>query len=539
MLRQLLKNRENWDQPAVIHGDDTISYRALSQKAAAVTHHLLHNPPATSAWRPGHTAILLPNDETFIAAFYGTLMAGKIAVPLSTHLTRYEIAPLLHQTSTTMLITSTAYRPMVEELKAAMDSEASLEVLWMEELPHPALVTEGDGTSGPNTLAVQQAGTPDPNTLAVQQAGTSGPNTLAVQQAGPPGPNTPAVLLATSGTTGNAKIVQLSEHNIDTCVLGYIEKMDYRRYQKDQISYILATPFSAVYGIMMVAACLKLSCPIVLLEENFTLSNLYETIQNHHVTHYEGGAMTAILMDRMAGRPHPYNISSLGYFGCGGSRVSGETFARLLQAYPGVEFWAGYGMTEASPLIAKPDKKVPPDKLASAGTAIRGLTIRVEVDGVLTDTPFLEGEIAVRGPSVMLGYYENEAATRSVIKHGFLYTGDIGYLDEDGWLYICGRKKNVVITRGFNVYPEEVETCLLDSRFVKDCHVYGETDSQGNEIVCADIISTDPGIGEEEIRSFLNARLSAAKRPRRILLVRELPKTPTGKNRKQDKEPQL
>ncbi len=500
MLRQLLKHRENWDQPAVIHGENIISRRALYQKAAAVTRCLLHNPPAPSALRPRHTAILLPNDETFIAAFYGTLMAGKTAFPLSTHLTRYEIAPLLLQTSTTTLITSNAYRSVVEELKAATDFTASLNVLWIEEFPNADPFMDQETSFDPNA---------------------------------------PAVLLATSGTTGQAKIVQLSENNIDTCVHGYIEKMDYGRYRKDHIRYILATPFSAVYGIMMIAVCLKLSVPIVLLEENFTLPNLYETIQNHHVTHYEGGAMTAILMDRMAGRPNPYDISSLGYFGCGGSRVSKETFARLLQAYPNVEFWAGYGMTEASPLIAKPDKKVPRDKLASAGTAIRGMTIQVEVDGILTDAPYREGEIAVRGPNVMLGYYENEAATRNVIKHGFLYTGDIGWLDEDGWLYICGRKKNVIITRGFNVYPEEVETCLLDSHFVKDCHVYGDTDCQGNEIVCADVISTEPDIGEAKIRSYLNTRLSAAKQPRRIRLVRELQKTPTGKNRKQDKESQL
>ena len=149
----------------------------------------------------------------------------------------------------------------------------------------------------------------------------------------------------------------------------------------------------------------------------------------------------------------------------------------------------------------------------------------------MTSEPYIRGEIVVKGPNVMLGYYQNEEETRKILKNGFLYTGDIGYLDDEGYLYICGRKKNVIIVRGFNVYPEEVEACILDSRLAADCVVYGETDAGGDEFVCADIVPAEQ-VREEDIRAYFRAHLSAHKQPRKIRLLSSIEKTATGKSRK-------
>lgn len=136
----------------------------------------------------------------------------------------------------------------------------------------------------------------------------------------------------------------------------------------------------------------------------------------------------------------------------------------------------------------------------------------------------------------MLGYYENEEETNKVIKNGFLYTGDIGYLDEDGYLYICGRKKNVIMVRGFSVYAEEIESCILNSRLVRDCCVYGSRDELGNETVCADVVPASGQIGEEELRAYCRKHLSGYKQPRKIQVVEELEKTTTGKNKIKSKD---
>lgn len=130
-------------------------------------------------------------------------------------------------------------------------------------------------------------------------------------------------------------------------------------------------------------------------------------------------------------------------------------------------------MTEASPLIAQPFQDLPLDKLGSVGVPLPGVSVCLETESGRTSAPNQFGEILTRGPNVMLGYYEDEAATRDVLRDGWLHTGDIGYFDADGYLYVCGRKKNMILVRGFNVYPEEVEACLLSCPLVADCMIYG------------------------------------------------------------------
>lgn len=241
--------------------------------------------------------------------------------------------------------------------------------------------------------------------------------------------------------------------------------------------------------------------------------------------------MTAVMMDQTSDREIVYDISSLKYLGLAGSKISSQILARLLKSFPDIEFWTGYGMTEAAPLIAKPYKRMPVNKLNSVGLAYGNEIIMIEDKGEITDLPFQIGEIVVKGENVMIGYLDNEEETAKVIKNGFLYTGDIGYLDEEGYLYICGRKKNVIIVRGFNVYPEEVESCLMNSKLVKDCVVYGEVDDDGEEFVCADVVLSGSEVSEADIRDFLSTKLTNYKLPKKIYVREILQKTATGKNK--------
>lgn len=193
-------------------------------------------------------------------------------------------------------------------------------------------------------------------------------------------------------------------------------------------------------------------------------------------------------------------------------------------------FWGviSLGMTEAAPLIAKRPRGMK-GKEESVGTAIYGLDIAVETEWGITRKPGTIGEVIVSGSNVMRGYYNNEEETARVIKNGYLYTGDIGYLDEDGFLYICGRKKNVIIVRGFNVYPEEVEGCILNSLLVKDCYVYGQIDDLGNEYVCADIVPIHPQVQATGIKKYCGNHLAEYKQPQRIIIRESIKKNLTGK----------
>ncbi|SHK05329.1 class I adenylate-forming enzyme family protein [Propionispora hippei] len=485
MIRNLFLNQTKLQQPAVIDGEICITFQDLIQKSRAIEVRLPQSP-----WE--NAAIYLPDGSDFIAALFGIIRLGKTAFPFNAHLTRHEIIPLLKQTVTDIIITSSTFRPVMEEIKAL--SISNLLIIYIEECQPEGVI---------DILCPNDTGEDEP-----------------------------MILLPTSGSTGRAKIVSLSERNIESSVQGYIDKMCFENMPEKKIRYILAAPLSTAYGLMILCACLMKSFPIVLLKEGFTLDTFYKTVEKHSVTHYEGGAMVPLLMEQTAGRPVPYDIHGLKCFGFGGSKVSGEALRRLLHAYPGIQLWQGYGMTEAAPLIAKCTNPST-EKLDSVGQAIKGVTIFIEADGMIKAAPYTVGEILVKGPNVMSGYYKNEEETKKVLKNGCLYTGDIGYLDEDGYLYICGRKKNVIIVRGFNVHPEEVETCILNSLLAADCVVYGKVDSTGNEIVCADIIPQDASVCreklEEKIRTYCKTHLSGVKQPRKIQIVDMIRKTMTGK----------
>jgi len=480
MIRNSLLNRKNWDKTAVIDDKKHYSYRDLTQKAIAIGRQLPQK-------QRRNIAIFLPNSKNYIAALFGVIMSGMTAFPLNIQMTSHEIAPLLEQADVHTVVTSKTYRSLFEDIIETVP----VQVIYVEELTEP----ESSAFHRTEDIGVDE----------------------------------PMILLSTSGTTGKAKIVQLSEKNIASSTFAFIAKMDYEKITKNEIRVALGTPFPSAYGLLILTVCVIKSFPIVVLKEVFTLDMLYKAAEEHKVTHFEGGVSVGLLMEQMAGRPIPYDISSFRYFGLAGSQITSDTLKRLTEAYPGIEFWPGYGMSEAGPLIAKPDKKVNMDKLDSVGTAINCVKIMIDINGVLTDAPHTTGEIVVKGPNVMLGYYKNEEETHKILKEGYLYTGDIGYLDEDGYLYICGRKKNVIIVRGLNVHAEEVEACILNSGLVKDCIVYGETDSLGNEIVCADIIPMTAQVQTDEIRSYCKDHLANYKQPQRVKMIDTINKTATGK----------
>lgn len=488
MLRHILLDQKKQKKIAVIEDNKSISYQEILQKSVAIQKELLQTQKL-------NIAIYLPNGSDYISAFFATLMLGMTAFPLNIFLTKYEIIPLLKRGSSNVIITSKVFDSMFKDIIS--HHITNLQIIYVEEL-HTEKCEELPAVISMN-------------------------------------PNKTMVLLNTSGSTGKPKIVQLAEGNVEASALGYIDKMNFDKTNIDNIRYILATPFSSAYGLMILSVCFIKSFPIILLKEGFTLDTFYKMTQVHKATHYEGGSTVLQIMEQTITKPVPYNISSLKYFGFGGSTLSGSTLKTLCKNHPEIKFWQGYGMTESSPLITKytNDK---PKKLESVGTAIKGVKISVVAEGIITNTPYIRGEIIVKGKNVMLGYYKNEEATHKVLKNGYLYTGDIGYLDEEGYLYICGRKKNIIIIRGLNVYPEEVESCILNSLLVKDCIVYKDTDHLGNEIIHADIIPINSKVQVENIKAYCKLHLSRYKQPQKIQFVNTIQKVASGKTKRTGKE---
>lgn len=444
--------------------------------------------------QPGDIAAMyLQNSGEFVATLLGLCMLGVVAFPLSSHMTLHETVPLLKQTSARAVITTTAHRSLFAQVQAQLSQP--IQVIYIDDLPAPD-----------NECALRESNLPK---------------------------DVPLVLLTTSGSTGNARIVTLSEANIETSVLGYLHAMAYGKQPAGEIRYLLASPLCSAYGLMILFVCLLRDFPLIVWKHAFTLNDFFHVAQAHAATHYEGGTAVLLQMEQMIGRPIPYDIGKLQDYGFGGSKISGNTLRKLAEAYPNVHFFQGYGMTETAPLITKyANAKM--EKLDSVGKAIDGVTIAIATDHGITTAPHATGEVLVRGSNVMLGYYKDTAETDKIIQDGYLHTGDIGYLDEEGYLYICGRKKNAIMVRGFTVYPEDVETCLMESGLLQDCFVYGEVLGD-NEVVCANVLPICPDTKAEDILRYCADTLSPHKIPHHIRLVSTIDKVASGKTNRAQK----
>lgn len=485
MIRDALQARWEQNYPAILGEEKPVSYASLALQSLTLQSALPHADGHPAA------AILLPDGSGFVSALFAVLQAGWSAFPLNTHQTPAELAHLLNRVQVCAIITCDSLRPLCED--AVKNCPQIPLILSTETLP------------------------PVPDCLPDIQKTD---------------PSAPMLLLASSGTTGDSKVVQLSEANLAFNVSAYLRHIGYEKYRDPSPRYALGTPFSGIYGLLVIFSCILRGFPLLPMAEGFTLDALFHAVQNQKISHYDGGTVAAILLDRTLGRTLPYDLTALRYFGFGGSKVPEGTLKRLADAYPNVRFWSGYGMTEASPLIAQPFRGLPADKLDSVGVPLPGVSVCLETDTGITDAPNRPGEIITRGPNVMLGYYHDETATKEILRDGWLHTGDIGYFDDDGYLYICGRKKNMLLVRGFNVYPEEVEMCLHNCPLVEDCIVYGKTDVPGTECVRADIVPSTAGITPASVLDWCAGHLADYKCPRKIRFFDQLDKTATGKNRR-------
>jgi long-chain acyl-CoA synthetase len=189
----------------------------------------------------------------------------------------------------------------------------------------------------------------------------------------------------------------------------------------------------------------------------------------------------------------------------------------------------GYGLTEASPVVSA-HRLSGPRKLGSVGRAIPGVTISIQDDDGRPLPVDEVGEVCVKGPNVMAGYYRNAEETARTVRDGWLHTGDMGRLDADGFLFIVERKKDLIIRGGFNIYPREVEEALYAHPLVAEAAVVGMKDPvMGEDVVAFVVLKDGARASAEEVGAFCESRLARFKCPKQVRFVDSLPKSPIGK----------
>ncbi|MBP2471745.1 acyl-CoA synthetase (AMP-forming)/AMP-acid ligase II [Crossiella equi] len=454
---------------------------------------------ARSGVRPGEkVAVLSGNDPLAFACVFGISRSGAVWCPVNPRNEAGENLELLAHFDCTALFVHSSFAPLVSRLRA--------------ELPALSTVVCLDGgIDGAESFAEWTAGLPD-----------------SPWQADPV--DDVALLVGTGGTTGRSKGVMLTGHNIEAMTA--LTLMSYPFQPRPR--YLALAPLTHAAGVLCFPV-LALGGEVVVMRRP-DLGEFCELVARHRVTHtFLPPTLIYLLLDHPA-----LPGADLGSLECLWYGAAPMSATRLEQAIERLGPVLGqlFGQSEAPMMISTlspaehllPDGSLARARFTSAGrpTPLTQVAIMAE-DGTLL-APGERGEIVVRGPLVMAGYYKDPAATEEVSRHGWHHTGDIGYLDGESFLHIVDRAKDVIITGGFNVYSAEVEQALMTHPSVRDCAVVGLPHEKWGEQVTAVVELHSGGVvGGEELRAVVRERLGGVKTPKVVHVWAELPRSKVGK----------
>jgi long-chain acyl-CoA synthetase len=440
---------------------------------------------ASGVGRGDRVALFLPNIPEFAAAYLGIQKLGAIAVSLNSTLRAEETRFILNDSGAVALFTTEALRGNVD---------------------HPLK----------QVIIVQGAASGDDRTLDQLTANTSGEFTPAIMDR-----DDPSAILYTSGTTGEPKGACLSHGN----VISNMYAFNYNCGMRPDDKMLLFLPLFHCFGQNAIMNSGFNACATVVLHRTFHPASIVRSIVDDQVTMFFVVPTTFIPLYNLASASE---MASVRYYFSAAATLPREIARKWEEKYhrPINE---GYGLTETSPFASYNHR--PWYKLGSIGAPIENVEMRTVDPETGAEVPTGDpGEIVIRGPNVMLGYWNRPEATAKAIRNGWFHTGDIGRVDEDGYFYIVDRLKDMVNVGGLKVYPVEVENTIYLHAAVEEVAVYGISDKFLGERVCANIVCKK-GLQatETEIIAFCRQQLADYKIPSAILFVDALPKSPTGK----------
>ncbi|MGW7478669.1 acyl-CoA synthetase [Nonomuraea muscovyensis] len=473
-------------RPAFVFRDRTLSYAEIHERTTRLAGRL-RRAGVTAGDR---VAYLGPNHVAFAETMFATHKLGAVFVPLNSRLAAPEIAYMLADSGASVLI----HAPECAESVRALPDIPSLTAVVSHDLYDEWLAR------GPDTPI-------------------DVPVTL----------DDVALILYTSGTTGRPKGAMLTHGNLVWNCYNLLVGVDLR---SDEVTLVSAPLFHvAALNQTLLPTFLKGGCSVVM--PSWDVERCYDLIEKHRVTWMFG---VTTMFAAFAGSPRwqSADLSSLRSLMAGGAPVPPS----LIRTYQdrGLVFCQGYGLTETAPGATFLEPAQSTRKAGSAGVPVFFADVRV-VRPDLTDTaPGEPGEVLIQGPNVTPGYWNNPQATRAAIhEDGWFRSGDIATRDEDGYLYIVDRAKDMYISGGENVYPAEVEGALAEHPAVAEAAVVGVPDETWGEVGHAFVVPRpDTHVTGGELRDFLLGRLAKYKIPRYVDLVDDLPRTGSGKVRKWD-----
>ncbi len=452
-----------------------------------------------SGVRPGDpVAVLSGNDPTAFACVFGIARAGAVWCPVNPRNEAAENRELLHLFGATALLYRASYAPLVEAIRGSL----------------PALTT---------LVCLDSADTADPS-LAEWLALPAAP----LEEVAPP--DDVVALVGTGGTTGRPKGVRLTDRNLET--MSAITLMSYPFTGRPV--YLALAPLTHAAGVLCFPV-MALGGEIVVMPAP-DLGEFLALTQAHRVTHaFLPPTLVYMLLDRP--ELDTTDLSSLQCLWYGAAPMSADRLAEAVTRI-GPVLGQLFGQSEAPMMISTmapadhlhADGSLALERFGSAGRPAPLVTVAVMDDeGRLLPTGE-RGEVVVRSSLVMAGYHRDPQATAEASRFGWHHTGDIGYLDADGWLFLVDRAKDMIISGGFNVYSAEVEQALMSHPAVQDCAVVGLPDPKWGERVVAVVqLRQAAAVDPAEVRAFVKARIGGVKAPKEVLVWDDLPRSKVGK----------
>jgi long-chain acyl-CoA synthetase len=438
-------------------------------------------------------SIYLGNCREFLSLFLGIARAGAIAQPLNILLTEYEVRPQLEKTESRLIFVSPAHLAVVDRIKGRLPL-----------LKNVVLMSDG---AQPPALSYSEF---------LRKGGKDGPSPDLEE-------DDVALILFTGGTTGTPKAVMLTHKNL----LSVIQGLKNRLGQLGEMVVLCASPLSHIFGLNTITFASLFRKSFVVLEEWFKLEEAAGLIERFRISALFGVPTVVRSIVDVAER---FDLRSLRLILTGAAPVPEDLYHRVEEVFH-CYLVEGWGLTEGTgcTTVTPPGVR----KVGSCGIPYEGIGLECAIFDK-DDHPLPPGEIGElvqRGPLNMKGYLGNPEATAEVIRNGWLHTGDLARMDEEGYIYIVDRKKDVIIRGGFNVYPAEVEAVLYDFPGVAEAAVFGVADSRKGETVAAALLARAGfQIKEEEVLAHCRKRLARYKVPKYLRILSDpLPKTPAGK----------
>ncbi len=480
------------EKEALVYAEKRYSWKQVNEIVNTVANELM----AKGIGKGNKVAMWMYNSDMFLFAFYGIVKAGAIAVPVNFRLTPREAEYIFGNCDATALIADDIFGEAIAEMRARLHNVRTC-------------YTAGEGRfDGMVPLShVFEEGTRTEPAIVVDEFDES-------------------EIIYTSGTTGKPKGALFVHHNQMVVTATMLSLIGLQT--RDRILHAAPMFHSAELNLYMNPTTYVGGTHVVIRE--FHPLHVLELMQKERITQFFGAP---IMYSLMMGVPNfdTFDLSSVRYFGYGAAPMAAESVRQMITRFKTDRFFCLCGLTEGGPggIALYPEDQI--RKAGAGGKYIVNMESRlVDVNGNTITKPGVVGELVLKGETCMRGYYNNPKATAETIRNGWIHTGDLGKMDEEGYITLVDRIKDMIITGGENVYSKEVEDAIYEHPAVAEAVIIGVPHPQwGETVACIAVLHKDKTLELGELRDFLKTRLAEYKIPRKLEIASSLPRNVSGK----------